>query len=182
MKRASVFAVVPVAAAIALAATDLAAQARPDFSGSWTMVAPAAPAAAPAAPAGGGGGGGGGRGGGRGGGGGLGMTATLAQTAGQLTVTRQQGGAEVRLVYNLDGSESRNTVQGRGGAMEQVSRARFDAGKLIITTTVNAGAAPVETTMALSLNAQGQLVVENTGVGRGGGAPTTTTLTYTKGN
>jgi hypothetical protein len=92
------------------------------------------------------------------------------------------GGGEVRLVYNLDGSESRNTVQGRGGATEQVSRARFDGTKLVITTTVNAGGTPVETTMALSLNAQGQLVVENTGVGRGGGAPTTTTLNYTKGN
>jgi hypothetical protein len=112
----------------------------------------------------------------------LGMAATITQTATQLTIVRTTGAGEVRSIYNLDGSESRNTVQGRNGATEQVSRARFDAGKLVITTTANFGGTPVETTMALSLNAQGQLVVENTAPGRGGGAPTTTTLNYTKGN
>jgi hypothetical protein len=34
--------------------------------------------------------------------------------------------------------------------------------------------------MALSLDAAGQLVVEATGAGRGGGPPTTTKMTYKK--
>ena len=90
------------------AAASLAAQAKPDFSGKWVMD----PAAAPAAPAG-GGGGGGGRGGGRGGG--FGNEFTIAQNAKTLTITRMQGDQTVTTVYNLDGSESKNMVAGRGG-------------------------------------------------------------------
>ena len=111
------------------AAASLAAQAKPDFSGKWVMDA----AAAPAAPD-----GGGGRGGGRGGGG-FGNEFTIAQNAKTLTITRMQGDQAVSTVYNLDGSESKNTTQGRGGPQEQVSKAMWDGAKLVVTTTINAG-------------------------------------------
>src|SRR5688572_30906028 len=91
------------------AAASLAAQAKPDFSGKWVMdpaSAPAPPAGAPA----GGGGGGGGRGGG-GGGLGFGPEFTAKQDAKMLTVTRTQGDQTVTATYNLDGSESKNTVE-----------------------------------------------------------------------
>jgi hypothetical protein len=177
MKRAAVFAGSLAAATMLLAATHLDAQNRPSFAGTWSVIADAN---APAAPGGGGGGGGGGR-GGRGGGAGLGMGATITQDANTLTVVRTTGAGEVRTVYNLDGSESRNTVQGRGGPMEQVSRARFDGSRLVITTQQNFGGNNVETTIGMSLDAQGNLVVETTAPGRGGGAPTTTTMRYRKG-
>jgi hypothetical protein len=109
------------------------------------------------------------------------MGATISQDASTLTIVRTTGAGEVRAVYNLDGSESRNTVQGRGGPMEQVSRASFNGSRLVITTQQNFGGNMVETTMSLSLDAQGNLVVESTAPGRGGGAPTTTTMRYRKG-
>ncbi|MCE7885311.1 MAG: hypothetical protein DYH08_15890 [Actinobacteria bacterium ATB1] len=41
--------------------------------------------------------------------------------------------------YNLDGSESKNMMMGRGGQTEQVSKAKFDGNKLVITTTTANG-------------------------------------------
>jgi hypothetical protein len=85
----------------------LSAQAAPDLSGKWTQVPD--PNAAAAAP----GGGGGGR-GGRGGGGGqfCGQECTIAQDATTLTVTRTTPNGEVKAVYKLDGSESKNMQAG----------------------------------------------------------------------
>jgi len=171
------------AVALLMSSVDLSAQ-TPDLSGSWTVVAGAAPAAPPAgAPAGGGagraGGGGGGRGGGMGGMQGLGAAATITQTATQLTIVRTVADQQVRSVYNLDGSASTNTMSFGGNDMQQTSRAAWDGSKLVIRTEAMGGQGG-ETVMALSLNAQGQLVLETTAPGRGGGAPTTTTQTYTK--
>ena len=159
------------------AAMGIYAQARPDFSGKWVMD----PASAPAAPAGGGGGGGGGRGGGGGGGGlGFGPEFTAKQDAKMLTITRMQGDQTVTAMYNLDGSESKNMVAGRGGQQEQVSKAAWEANKLSITTTVNFGGTPAEQKRVLSMEG-GNLVIEQTNPGRGGGAPTTTKVVYKKG-
>jgi hypothetical protein len=167
---------VAVAAAVALSAAAYA-QARPDFSGKWVMD----PASAPAPPAD-AGGGGGGRGGGRGGGGGagFGQEFTAKQDAKTLTITRMQGGQEVAATYNLDGSESKNTVAGRGGQQEQVSKATWDGNRLVIVTTLDFGGNTVEQRRVLSMEG-GNLVVEATNPGRGGGAPTTTKIVYKKG-
>jgi hypothetical protein len=153
------------------AAVSMYAQARPDFSGKWVMD----PASAPAPPAGGGGGGGGGRGGG-GGGLGFGQEFTAKQDAKMLMITRTQGDQTVTAMYNLDGSESKNTVAGRGGQQEQVSKAVWEGGKLTITTTVGQG----EQKRVLAMEG-GNLVIEQTNPGRGGGAPTTATVVYKKG-
>jgi hypothetical protein len=109
------------------------------------------------------------------------MGATITQDANTLTVVRTVGGAQVTQTYRLDGSESTNTVQQGGAAVEQKSTARFEGQKLVITTNTTMGGNAVQTTMGLSLDAQGQLVVETTAPGRGGGAPTTTTMRYRKG-
>ena len=155
------------------AAASLAAQAKSDFSGKWTLdpaSAPAPPAGAPA----GGGGGGGGRGGGRGGG--FGNEFTIAQNAKTITITRMQGDQTVATVYNLDGSESKNTVQGRGGATEQVSKAAWDGAKLIVTTAGANG----EQKRVFAMEA-GNLTIETTQPGRDGGPGTPAKLTYKKG-
>ncbi len=155
------------------AAASLAAQAKPDFSGKWVMD----PASAPAPPAGGGGvGGGGGRGGGRGGGAGFGQEFTAKQDATSLTITRMQGDQTVTATYKLDGSESKNTVAGRGGQQEQVSKASWDGAKLVIVTTTQFG----EQRRTLSMEG-GNLVNETSQPGRDGGAPTTAKLVYKKG-
>ena len=165
------------AAAFVLATSvGMYAQAKPDFSGKWVMDAPAAAPAAPPAD------GGGGRGGGRGGGGGagFGQTFTAKQDAKMLTIDRVQGDATVTATYMLDGSESKNTVAGRGGQQEQVSKATWDGNKLVIVTTINAGGNNVEQRRVMSMEG-GNLVIEQTAPGRGGGEPTTTKIVYKKG-
>ena len=111
---------------VALAATA-AAQAKPDFSGTWRFD----DAKSDPAPArGGGGGGGGGRGGGRMGG--APATAmTITQTPAQLSMDRTTAQGSQTVVYKLDGSESTNTI-GMGPA---TSKAAWDGSRLVITTT-----------------------------------------------
>jgi hypothetical protein len=117
---------VGIIATAVLAVATMAFAQKPDFSGTWTL-----DEAATGAPAGGGGGGGGGR----GGGGGLGMGATVKQTADALTYERAFGDNKITLTYKLDGSESKNTMMGRGGQqVESVSTAKWDGSKLTITT------------------------------------------------
>jgi hypothetical protein len=109
------------------------------------------------------------------------MAATLTQDASTLTITRTTQQGEVKMVYNLDGSESKNMVQGRGGQTEQVSKAAWDGSKLVITTAFTMGGNSVTRTQTFALDASGQLVVSTTAPGRGGGEPVTTTQTYKKG-
>ena len=154
------------ALSLVFAASIAQAQDKPNFSGSWTVIAD--PNAA------------GGGGGGRGGGGGLGQAATITQDAKTLTVTRTTQNGEVKLVYNLDGSDSKNMVQGRGGQTEQVSKATWDGTKLVISTTLTMGENTVTRTQTMTLDASGQLVVTVSGPGRGGEVMTNT-QTYKKG-
>jgi hypothetical protein len=170
-----VITLIAAAAFVIASSTGVFAQAKPDFSGKWTVD----PASAPAPPAGGGGGGGGGgRGGGRGGAG-FGQEFTAKQDASALTITRDQGGQSVTATYKLDGSESKNTVAGRNGQQEQVSKAMWMGNKLMITTTVNFGGNNVEQTRTLSMEG-GNLVIEQSQPGRDGGAPQTQKLVYKK--
>lgn len=119
------------AVAVVLLSASLFAQAKPNFSGKWTMDAEKTAAANPAPAAGGGGGRAGGGGGGRGGGAGA-MTVTMDATT--LKMERDMGGNMMATIYKLDGSESKNMAMGRGGQTEQVSHAKIDGAKVVITT------------------------------------------------
>ena len=140
MKRARI----GVIAAIVLALATSASAQKADFSGTWAL-----DEAASGAPAGGGG---------RGGFGGLGMGATVKQTADALVVERTMGDNKVTLTYKLDGSESKNTMTGRGGQqMESVSVAKWDGNKLVINSKVGEN----ESTQVWSL-AGNALTIETT--------------------
>jgi hypothetical protein len=119
------------------------AQAKPDFSGTWTLDT----AKSDPAPQGrGGGGGGGGRGGG---------PVTIKQTATEITIGMN--------TYKLDGSPTE--IQGRGGV--QKATAKWDGAKLVISTSFDMQGQAVTTTQTRSLSADGkEMTVENTG-GRG---------------
>lgn len=165
------------AAAFVIATVGVLAQAKTNFAGKWTRDAAPAGAAGGGAP--GGAGGGGGRGGfGGGGRGGWGMECTITQDANTLTVEYMGGGqnpAPVKMTYKLDGSESHNSVMGRGGAAtDQVSKASWDGANLKIVTTGANG----DTTMVVSL-AGGKLSIATTAPGRDG-TPATNTITYSK--
>ncbi len=152
MKRARIGLV---AIATLAVATLAFAQAKPDFSGTWT------PEPAAGAPAGGGAPGGGAPGGG-GGGRGFGGPMTVKQSATELSVeTQGRNGAQTR-TYKLDGSETKITM----GQMEATATAKWDGNKLVITTKTEQG----EQTQTWSL-ANGVLTVDRTG-GRG---PSSTT-------
>jgi len=116
---------VALAALVAVPALTLA-QAKPDFSGSWTLNQDKSD---PAPARGGGGGGGGGRGGGRGGG--VASQMTIKQTPAQLSIDRAMAQGAQTAAYKLDGSESTNTM----GAGEAKSKAMWEGSKLVITTS-----------------------------------------------
>jgi len=120
------------------------AQAKPDFSGTWTPDPSAAPA------------GGGGRGGGMGG------PMKVTQTANELTVERTMGENAIKLVYKLDGTESVNEMMGRGGMMKQASVAKWDGAKLLITTKMEGPQGPTDRTQTWYLEG-GNLVIEQPG-------------------
>src|SRR5689334_9015547 len=152
MKRARIgmFAIATLAVA-----TMAFAQAKPDFSGTWT---PDQPAAAPGGGAPGGAPGGGGGGGGRG----MGGPMTVKQSATELTIERQGRNGSMTQTYKLDGTPSKIQM----GQMEAEATAKWDGNKLVITTKTEQG----EQTQTWSL-ANGVLTIDRTG-GRG---PSTTT-------
>ena len=126
------------AVVVAIAMTAFA-QAKPDFSGTWTPV-PAADAA---------GGGGGGR--------GMGGPMTVKQTADTLSIESQGRNGAMTREYKLDGSESDVQM----GQMTAKVSAKWDGDKLVITTKSDRG----ESTQTWSL-AGDKLTIESTG-GRG---------------
>lgn len=157
MRRAAALAS---ALAVIVYVTGVGAQAKPDFAGKWVMEAPAG-GAAPAGPPPGGGMGGRGRGGM--GGAVSGPEVTIVQDATTLTINKTQMQNPVTLKINLDGTDSKNSVTGRGGmTMEQTMKAAWEGDKLSITTSFDMGRGPMTTKQTLSLEG-GNLVVENFG-------------------
>jgi hypothetical protein len=109
-----------IAAVILAAAMEAWAQ-KPDFSGRWTRDPSSAPA---------------GRSDEGGGGSALGDgPATVKQTAETLTIQRTVGGDAVTLTYNLDGTASRNVLEGgEGRPVDTLSIVRWDGPRLTIVT------------------------------------------------
>jgi hypothetical protein len=171
-------------AAVPLA--TLSAQPQPDFSGRWTLDAPAiatTPAvpgtpAATAAPG--------------DMGSGWGATITIAQNATRLSVeyaafSRYDLQPPMTFTYPLDGSEGRNAVMmGRGEQIES-SRAQWNGQTLIVITTYHVadrGAGKpftTELTRKLWLESPTTLVVEVTRAGVLNGPASTTRSIYRKG-
>lgn len=140
MKRLVLF-----VAVIALAVAGVAfAQAKPDFSGTWTLDTAKSDQM-------GGPGGGGGR--------GMGGPMTIKQTATELSVTR----GENTTTYKLDGSE--NTVS--MGQMQGKATAKLDGSKLVIKTTMETPNGTRETTATYSLSADGKELTVVSATARG---------------
>jgi len=116
-------ATVVLSGAMVMWATAAAAQAKPDFSGKWTVDTEKTTAANPAMQ-GAGGGGGGGR--------GFGMNApmTIKQDAATLTTEREGQNGVTTTAYKLDGSETVITSQ-RG---DSKATAKWEGSNLVITT------------------------------------------------
>lgn len=159
-------------AAVAFVASSAFAQAKTSFAGTWNMVVD------PAAQQ--GGAPGGGR--GRGGMGGFGPTFTVTQDDKVLSIVRTMGENTSTMTYNLDGSDSKNTMPGRGGnpGMEQISNAKWDGANLVIVTKLQRGEQVFEQKRVLSVGADGVLTIETTSPGGREGTPMTTKVQYKK--
>lgn len=135
----------------------------PSFAGKWTAVPDAGAQA-------------GGRGVGA-----LGQAATILQDAKTLTITRTTQAGEFTSTYKLDGTESKNTLNFQGNPIEQISKAKWDGGTLVVNTSMNFGGNPAEVSMTMALDEAGNLVVVSTRPDfQGGGAPITTKTVYKK--
>ena len=155
MKRA-----MSLAAVLMLAAAALSAQ-TPNLAGKWTLVPDpnASAAGGMSAPA----------------------SMTIAMDATTLTLTRTTPMGEFTTTHKLDGTESKNTLNFNGNAMEQLSTTKADGGKLTIHTTMNFDGNAFETNTVMSLDSTGNLIVESTRPDfQGGGGPVTTKSTYKK--
>jgi hypothetical protein len=137
------------------------AQAKTDFSGSWTFDA----AKSDAAPA-----GGRGRGGGRGGPSAVAASLTVTQTATQITIDRTAGQSSTSAVYKLDAGESTNLL---GDVFLSRSRVSWDGPKLVITTRKDMGLTPTgpmaeESKEVLSLDGGVLTIVSSTRIAPAG--------------
>lgn len=162
MRRSALFLT---AAALVVGAANLSAQ-TVNFSGTWTpVVDPNAPPPQ-----------------GRGGGGGNGPM-TITMDAKTMTITRTTQAGETKTVYNLDGSDSKNTMAGRNGAagVEVISKAKLDGGKVIVSTTRDFNGTANTTTDTYWLDGD-KLIRSSIGnqPGRDGGAPVARVTTFTK--
>jgi hypothetical protein len=152
------------------------AQTRPDFSGRWSSEAdPAAPAR------------------GRSGdmGSGWGSPITVTQTGTRLTVEYMFFGRgdmqpPTRLVYALDGSETKNSLMMGRGIQTQTSKTAWNGEKLVITTVhtfpdpETGKPTTTDVTQTLSLESPTSLVVETTRAGVLGGPPSTVRTVFRK--
>jgi len=171
---------------LTLALSTLSAQAPADFSGRWTLDAPAIAStpAVPGTPAAAAASGDMGS--------GWGATITIAQDANRLNVeytvfSRYDLQPPLTFTYPLDGSVGRNAVMmGRGEQIES-SRAQWSGQTLIIITTFDVADRrtgkpfTAEITRKLSLESATTLVVEVTRAGVLGGPASTTRSVYRKG-
>jgi hypothetical protein len=117
---------------------------------------------------------------------------TLTQTAEALTVEYtyfhpREVQPPFRFVYTLDGAECRNTVDMGRGAQLQVSRAKWDGSRLVITTThafiKPSDGRPLTSEVRQTLSLDGDartLTIETLRSAVLGGRSSTTTTVYRK--
>jgi hypothetical protein len=151
---------VTTAALVLLAASGAFAQARPDFSGTWTLD----PASAPAAPT-----------GRRGGGVNPPPQLTFTQNADTVTMswTQERSGNKTTETFHLDGSES-TTQTG------SVMRATWEANKIVVVIRANLGGNVIEQRRVLSID-RGDLVIELALPDPQGGDSTVVRVVYKRG-
>ncbi|HXT17253.1 MAG TPA: hypothetical protein VN706_16565 [Gemmatimonadaceae bacterium] len=85
---------------------------------------------------------------------------TLKQV--QSMTTTMTGPQEITVTYNLDGSDSKNTVSQMGQSLEMTSNANWDGSTLVIKTKAEMQGQAIERTDRYSLDAAGKVLTIDT--------------------
>jgi|SRR5579871_4909566 len=171
-------------AAVAMWAVTVLAQAKPNFSGKWTIDQEKTTAANPAGAGGGGGrgggraGGGAGGGGGRGGGGGFNQSFTLTSDATSLKRDTEGQNGPMSTTWTLDGAKHDLPAGGRGGPSTYT--AKWDGNTIVIETTRDNNGTASTSKQVYSMDGD-ELLITSTNPSRNGGEPTTSKQYYKKG-
>lgn len=160
------------AAAVALFATSALAQAKPNFSGKWTLIPDTAAVQLQGISPGGGEMGG------------LSNEATITQDDKTITVKRATPNlGEFTSIFNLDGTETYSSVNLNGQAIPLTMKTRWEPGKLITSTWATVGPGQtIEIILNFSLDAKGNLVTEHILPAMGAAMPGGTLITKYKKN
>jgi hypothetical protein len=133
MKRLpwTLFTLVVLAGAVALSA-----QAKPNFSGTWVVVAPAEAA---------------------------GQEEQVRHTETTLSTGHESEGGGHNATYKLDGSESRNELTSHGEKIVTLSKALWDGNKVVITSsTTYPDGRKLDSKQTWSMGSDGRLTIEMT--------------------
>jgi hypothetical protein len=138
---------------ILLALAVASAQEKPDFAGRWVLMSPAE---------------------------GAGQEHTVTQDAATLTTAHASTGHGHRMVYKLDGTESRNVLVSHGSDIVTLSKASWNGNQLtIMSDTTYSDGRKRYVKEVWSFGGDGRLVVEFNETGLEA-SPKTTTLVYTR--
>jgi hypothetical protein len=128
--------------------SPLAAQSHPDFTGTWIIDAKAAPAGITS------------------------MTMTVKQDPKTINVVTDinttMGAQKVTNVFNLDGSESKNSMSGPAGTIETTSTVAWEGAVMVVATKASVQGQEISQNDKWSLGADGKTLNLERAVGFGG--------------
>ncbi len=157
-------------AALVLFAGTALAQAKPNFSGKWTLIPDTATVQLQGISPGGGEMGG------------LASEATITQDDKTITITRATPTmGEFKSIFNLDGTETYSSVSVQGQQIPLTMKTRWEEKKLITSTWANVGQ-QIEIILNFSFDDKGNLVTEHVLPAMGAGMSGGTLITKYKKN
>ena len=143
---------------VLLFTTLAAAQAKPDFTGKWTLTSPAAASA--------------------------GMNPTslsVTQDAKTITLVAGTQMGDIKTVVNLDGTPAKSPIEIQGMSIDRTTKSAWEGNKLVLTTVSDFQGQTFETKQVWSLGTDGTLTIDSTRPDfQGGGGPVTDKLIYKK--
>jgi hypothetical protein len=129
-------------------ASPLAAQSHPDFSGTWVMDAKTAPAGINS------------------------LTMMIKQDTKTINIVTDvntaMGAQKVTNVFNLDGSDSKNSMSGPAGTVETTSTVGWEGAAMIVATKASVQGQEISQNEKWSLTADGKTLNLDRVVGVGG--------------
>jgi hypothetical protein len=147
MRRTSLLSI----AALSLIGSTASAQAKPNFGGKWTILPDSSASAQQQGVP-------------RGGAamGGLSEAATITQDDKTISIARELTVGPMTSVFNLDGSETRQSLDiGNGNVVDLTLKSKWEGSKLLTSTWVNVQGQSFEIVLNLSLDDKGNLVSEH---------------------